>query len=109
LGIDDPIDVFQEDDFWWCACCYSCEAHCPQGVPLTHILIKLKQIAFQLGAEIPENYSKAWSALCNGYIISLSEETKKKRKKLGLPEFQHPNTQIIQRILETTKNTQSKP
>ena len=94
--------LFKEMEFWWCGGCYSCEAHCPQGVPLTHVLYHLKNLAMKLGLPVPESILRTGRALQTGSIVPLRNEIKARRLKLGLDDAVLPSTEEIESILEAT-------
>ena len=102
LGSAVSPGILNEVDVWWCGGCYSCEAHCPQGVPLTHVLTQLKQLAFFLGKPVPEAIRRTAVSLKNGTLFPKNEEVLKKRKKLGLPDLEEADTEELVSILEST-------
>ena len=46
LGID---DVLSSDDIWYCSTCYTCLERCPRNIPVTDMIIYLRNIAVQNG------------------------------------------------------------
>lgn len=44
LGLD---EVLSEPDLWLCSTCYTCYSRCPRAVPVTDIIIKLRNLATQ--------------------------------------------------------------
>lgn len=42
-------EVISSDSMWYCASCYLCTERCPQGVPVTHLMYSLRQLAFRNG------------------------------------------------------------
>jgi len=95
-------DVLDAEDFWWCGGCYSCEAHCPQGVPLTQVFFELKRMATQLGKPVPKLILKIGQRLSDGFINPVSPEVDRKRRNLGLPSIPEPDLKEIQKILDVT-------
>lgn len=94
--------ILDRNDFWWCGACYSCETHCPQGVPLTEVLFRLKNLALHLGKPIPEQILRIGKNLKLGSIQSLNNQLKTRRKKLGLPDLPGPSQDEIKAILKKT-------
>ncbi|MFA8436584.1 MAG: FAD-dependent oxidoreductase [Marinifilaceae bacterium] len=45
--IENPEDVINSIDIWFCASCYTCNKHCPQGLELPKILTELRKIAIE--------------------------------------------------------------
>jgi len=41
--------VLQDDDIWMCSTCYTCYSRCPRDVPVTDIIIMLRNLATQKG------------------------------------------------------------
>ncbi|MBN2302513.1 MAG: 4Fe-4S dicluster domain-containing protein [Lentisphaerae bacterium] len=50
-------EVLQSKEIWLCARCYSCTAHCPQGVSFADIIVVLREMAIQEGYA-PKNILK---------------------------------------------------
>jgi heterodisulfide reductase subunit C len=94
--------IFDEIDFWWCGGCYSCETHCPQGVPMTGVLFRLKNLAFNMGYSIPKQIQQAGEALKTGFLLPLTNAVNDKRKQLGLPDLKKPAVEEINTILDGT-------
>lgn len=46
LGIE---NVLSDPDIWLCSTCYTCYSRCPRNIPVTDIIIKLRNIATQRG------------------------------------------------------------
>lgn len=46
LGLD---EVLSSDDIWLCSTCYTCYSRCPRNVPVTDIIIMLRNLATQKG------------------------------------------------------------
>ncbi len=93
--------VLDEVDFWWCGGCYSCEAHCPQNVPLTRIFFKLKNLAFHSGKFIPKSIIRTGKTLQTGFLFTINEKILKKRKQLHLPLINKPSVKEISSLLKT--------
>lgn len=41
--------VLQSNTFWYCVSCYYCTVRCPQEIPITDIMYRLKRLAIQAG------------------------------------------------------------
>ncbi|MHA1746685.1 MAG: CoB--CoM heterodisulfide reductase subunit C [Promethearchaeota archaeon] len=46
LGLD---EVLSSDDIWLCSTCYTCYERCPRSIPVTDVIIKLRNLATQRG------------------------------------------------------------
>lgn len=42
-------DVLKDEDIWMCTTCYTCFERCPRSVPITDIIIKIRNLAVQNG------------------------------------------------------------
>lgn len=93
-------EILDQVDFWWCGACYSCEAHCPQEVPLTHIFFQLKNLAFQAGKFVPQPILRTGRRLSDGFLYPLDAKILKKRKQLNLPPLKKPAVKKINLILK---------
>ena len=47
LGLTD--EVLSDEKLWFCSTCYTCVERCPRGVPVTDIIIYLRNLAVQKG------------------------------------------------------------
>ena len=50
IRIEDESELGDTDLLWLCTTCYQCEDRCPEGVPLTSLLVQLKNIAARRGS-----------------------------------------------------------
>ena len=60
LGID---DILSENDIWYCSTCYTCLERCPRKLPITDIIIYLRNLAVQRGF-IHENHLDLCKKFC---------------------------------------------
>ncbi|MGB9776142.1 MAG: 4Fe-4S dicluster domain-containing protein [Anaerolineae bacterium] len=42
-------EVLKSNTFWFCVSCYYCTIRCPQEIPITDIMYRLKQLAVEAG------------------------------------------------------------
>ena len=42
-------DVLKDEDIWLCTTCYTCFERCPRSVPVTDIIVKLRNLAIKKG------------------------------------------------------------
>jgi heterodisulfide reductase subunit C len=90
--IDSP-DIFElknSDLLWLCTTCYQCEDRCPEGVPLTTLLIRLKNMAVDRGL-IPASVQKEIETLgAHSFAFPPAKSIMARRKQLGLPGLPQP-------------------
>ena len=94
-----------EDTFpiWGCTMCDTCDEVCPQKIELTEIFTKLKNISVKRGTN-PEHYTAQASTVYDtGKAIPMQPAIERRRKDLGLPLIEAPNTEEVQQILKETK------
>ncbi len=92
-------DALEDESVWWCGACYTCEAHCPQGVPLTHVLFRLKNLAVKLGKPVPQSIARAGENLRSGAVIPCGKKATSKRREMGLPDLPAADQTEITTIL----------
>jgi heterodisulfide reductase subunit C len=42
-------EALRSNTFWYCVSCYYCTVRCPQNIPITDIMYRLKRLAIQAG------------------------------------------------------------
>lgn len=58
--------VLQSNTFWYCVACYYCTVRCPQKIPITDIMYRLKHLAIAAGQYAAE--AKDWSQTFVGQV-----------------------------------------
>ena len=103
-------ELSEENDLiWFCATCYQCEDRCPEGVPLTTLLIQLRNMAAEKGL-IPTFIQKEIDALSeNGFTCPPLESMLSRRRKLGLPELPRPDGAEMETLLNLTRPQEPLP
>ena len=43
------VSVLEDIDIWFCSTCYTCAERCPRNIPVTDMIIKLRNIAVEEG------------------------------------------------------------
>lgn len=104
LGFKSVIfDVEDHFNIWGCTFCDTCDEVCPQNIELTEIFTKLKNISVKEGTN-PEYYTAQASTVYDtGKAIPMQSAIERRRKDLGLPMIEAPNTEEVQQILKKTK------
>jgi len=62
IDAEDEFAIKKNDLLWLCTTCYQCEDRCPEGIPLTSLLIQLKNMAANRGL-IPASIQKEVEAI----------------------------------------------
>ena len=84
LGFED--DVLPSDDLWLCTTCFTCYERCPRGVEIVDIIMALRNMAVRKGHMAEPHRKVAELISKTGHLVSLRDEDKALRKKLGLLE-----------------------
>lgn len=95
--------VLSDKDLWLCTTCYTCQERCPRGIPITDTVLELRRLAVKEGFMLPEHKQVSKMVLECGHAVPLDEETKKKRKELGLD----PIPETVQKDPEALKQLQT--
>ena len=74
---DKRADVLRSNTFWYCVSCYYCTVRCPQQIPITDIMYRLKHLAIAAKQYTAE--AKDWSETFVGQV-----ETYGRSFELGL-------------------------
>ena len=84
LGFEE--DVLPSDDLWLCTTCFTCYERCPRGVEIVDIIMALRNMAVRKGYMAEQHRKVAELISKTGHMVSLRDEDKALRKKLGLKE-----------------------
>lgn len=95
--------VLAADELWLCTLCHTCLERCPQGVGLSHVFTRLKEIAAARG-HLPESLLAELQTLYSaGRVIPLSGPIERRRAQLGLPAVdQQSGLADLRQIVEAT-------
>ncbi|MFW9856879.1 MAG: 4Fe-4S dicluster domain-containing protein, partial [Candidatus Thorarchaeota archaeon] len=90
------------EPLWLCTTCYACEDRCPQGINITTMLVKLKNIAARHGY-VPESVkAELETIIANGTTSPPGKSILMRRKKLSLPDLPQPDLPAIQKLIHLT-------
>ncbi|MCF2140333.1 MAG: CoB--CoM heterodisulfide reductase subunit C [Candidatus Lokiarchaeota archaeon] len=129
LGLE---EVLSSDDIWLCSTCYTCFERCPRSIPVTDIIIKLRNLATQRGYMKPPHKAVTHILADTGHGVPLGTQKggepnnwSQLRASYGLPDIpptthSHPEAvKDIQILMHATnfdklvdwkpKNTELKP
>ena len=82
--------VLEDIDIWMCSTCYYCYERCPRNIPVTDMIIKLRNIAVEEGHILDPHFSLANDVFyVTGHGVPANAENQKQwrdlRESLGLP------------------------
>jgi heterodisulfide reductase subunit C len=93
--------VLQDTDIWLCSTCYYCYERCPRNIPVTDMIIKLRNIAVEEGYMLDNHFTLAKDIFyATGHGVPATGENNKKwrdlRESFGLNSLpptvhSHPN------------------
>ena len=99
----DESELNKNDLLWLCTNCYQCEDRCPEGVPLTTLLIRLKNMAVDRGL-IPASVQKEIETLAaHSFTYPPAKSIISRRKRLGLPDLPRPAQAEMQTLFNLAK------
>ncbi len=104
-------DVLKDKEIWMCTTCYTCFERCPRSVPITDIIIKIRNLAVRKGNFLEAHKSLSHVLLETGHGVPLGNaESKwaKLRVSCGLPPVPpttHMHPEDIQEIAVLVKET----
>jgi len=95
LGFEE--DVLPSDDLWLCTTCFTCYERCPRGVEIVDVIMALRNMAVRKGYMAEAHKKVAELISKTGHMVSLRDEDKALRGKLGLQNvpptvFSDPNS-----------------
>jgi len=105
--IEDVLLGFKEellrDPIIWCCCvCHECLEHCPQGVLVSELLMKIRELATKYD-NIPDNFRAEVETLVNtGQINPKNPAVDRRRVSLGLKEAPAAPVEEIKKLIEIT-------
>jgi len=71
LGLD---EVLYDRDLWYCSTCYTCLERCPRKLPITDIIIQLRNLAVQKGNMHPTHVSLSHHLYNTGHGVPIDNE-----------------------------------
>lgn len=87
------VSILSDIDIWECTTCYYCYERCPRDIPVTDMIIKLRNIAVEEGFILDSHFGladKVFWATGHGVPLNHPENHKKfrdQRESYGLPPF----------------------
>ena len=104
----DISELKDSDLLWLCTSCYQCEDRCPEGIPLTTLLIRLKNMTVDRGL-IPASVQKEIETLeTHSFTFPPAKSIMARRKRLGLPELPRPAKSEMEALIKSAQAPGSK-
>ena len=70
LGLE---EVLSSDDIWLCSTCYTCYSRCPRNIPVTDIIIMLRNLATKKGYIKPSHKGLTHMLIDTGHGVPIPE------------------------------------
>lgn len=108
----DP-SVLEDIDIWMCSTCYTCYERCPRNIPVTDMIIKLRNIAVEEGYILDAHFGLADKVFYEtGHGVPANGEANKKwqdlRESYGLPPLPptvHSYPKAVEEVQTLMKET----
>lgn len=104
--------VLQDIDIWLCSTCYYCYERCPRNIPVTDMIIKLRNIAVEEGYILDPHFALANDIFyVTGHGVPANGEANKKwqdlRESYGLPPLPptvHTHPEAVKEVQDLLKS-----
>ncbi len=106
LGLD---EVLEDEDIWLCTTCYTCYERCIRDIPITDIIIKLRNMASDRGHMLPAHVGLTHMFIKTGHGVPLGDTDgnwAKLREALGLqkvPPTVHSHPEAVEEVQKLIK------
>jgi heterodisulfide reductase subunit C len=106
------VTVLSDIDIWLCSTCYYCYERCPRNIPVTDMIIKLRNIAVEEGYILDSHFSLANDIFyTTGHGVPANGEANKKwqdlRESYGLPPLPptvHTHPEAVEEVQTLLKS-----
>jgi heterodisulfide reductase subunit C2 len=103
INAADESELGKNNLLWLCTNCYQCEDRCPESIPLTTLLIRLKNMAADRGL-IPAAVQKEIETLAaHSFTYPPAKSIISRRKRLGLPDLPRPAQAEMQTLFNLVR------
>ena len=106
LNSENEFDPAKNDLMWLCTTCYQCEDRCPEGIPLTTLLIQLKNIAVEQGVIPPALRKEIETLTAHSFTYPPAKSIVSRRRRLMLPELPRPDDAEMLTLIKLTRSPQ---
>jgi len=100
-ALEGDDSVLSNQQLWLCSTCYACQENCPHLVPITDIIIKLRNMAVRRNLILPEHLELARTLIKTGHGVPINKLFQKLRQSLGLsknPSTVHSSPDALREI-----------
>ena len=105
INAADESELVKNNLLWLCTNCYQCEDRCPEGIPLTTLLIRLRNMAVDRGL-IPASVKKEIETLAaSSFTYPPAKSMIQRRKRLGLSDLPRPADAEMQTLIHMSTAT----
>jgi len=108
FGLTD--ETLSDKELWFCSTCYTCKERCPRGVPITDVIIYLRNLAVQRGYIQAPHLALCKMFYDTGHGVPINEEKWNKLREhydlSSIPPTTHkyPNAEKeVQELLQSTE------
>ena len=104
-------EVLEDEDIWMCTTCYTCYERCPRSVPITDIIIKIRNLAVRKGNFLNAHKHLSHILIQTGHGVPIGgsdNKWTKLRVSYGLPPLPpttHTHPEDIKEIEILVKET----
>jgi heterodisulfide reductase subunit C len=100
VNSENEFELEENDLIWLCTSCYQCEDRCPEGIPLTTLLLQLKNMATAKGL-IPTFIRKEIETLTvHSFTYPPVKSIVSRRRRMALPELPCPDGAEMQTLIK---------
>ncbi|MHA2008716.1 MAG: CoB--CoM heterodisulfide reductase subunit C [Promethearchaeota archaeon] len=83
--------IFSDINLWFCSTCYTCYERCPRNLPVTDIIIKLRNLAVEKSEILEPHFGLSKSFYESGHGVPIDgnahQRWRELRDSLGLPSL----------------------
>lgn len=108
LDTADEHELSQNDLLWLCTNCYQCEDRCPEGVPLTTLLIRLRNMAAARGFAPTSVQKEIETLTAHGFTYPPVKSMIARRRQLELPDLPRPAEAEMQTLIRLAREAAEK-
>ena len=100
VNSDNEFEPNENDLMWLCTTCYQCQDRCPEGIPLTTLLIQLKNMAVEKGVFPTSIRKEVETLMVHSFTYPPVKSILSRRRRLGLPELPLPDDAEMQTLFK---------